>query len=217
MTTSYEKHTPTTDALDTLGSIIGPDEKRDAIHLAVENVIAGEPLQPGEDVRWDGEPGSPVVAALGPDTGIGIVDPFLTHTVRAGQRFWLVVYPRQIHSLRHVWEHPAFPPSGETAAAPKAPETKAEAEQWLRDWLDQHGDNPGFDAVMSVIETGSWQGEGHGPWEGPSGHNNWGEYIHFDGTDAHGSIPPEFWQHAEVYLGHPISEDERAEGFSCSC
>lgn len=37
---TYEKHTTHTDALDTLGSIIGPDEKRDAIHLAVFPVYA---------------------------------------------------------------------------------------------------------------------------------------------------------------------------------
>ncbi len=42
-----DKRTPHTDALDTLGSIIGPNEKRDAIHLAVEPVVAGEYLERG--------------------------------------------------------------------------------------------------------------------------------------------------------------------------
>ncbi len=39
-----------TDALHTLGSIIGESEKRDAIHLAVEPVVAGERLTPGQNV-----------------------------------------------------------------------------------------------------------------------------------------------------------------------
>lgn len=47
---SADKRTVTTDALETLGSIIGPDEKRDAIHLAVEPAVAAERLYPGQDV-----------------------------------------------------------------------------------------------------------------------------------------------------------------------
>lgn len=98
-----------TDALETLGTIIGNDEKRDAIHLAVENVVAGHTLRPGDDVGFldDGTVGTC-------ETPLGIVDPFLKTSVKMGQRFWLVVYPRQIKSLRHVWEHPDFPSSGET-------------------------------------------------------------------------------------------------------
>lgn len=111
-----DKRTVHTDALETLGTIIGPDEKRDAIHLAVLPAVAGEPLRPGQDVGvFDGK-------AHGEHRGEtrGIVDPFLRRMVCAGERFWLVVYPRQITSLRHVWTHPAFPEaaeSGESASA----------------------------------------------------------------------------------------------------
>jgi hypothetical protein len=37
-----------TDALATLGTIIDDTQKRDAIHIAVEPVIAGERLRPGD-------------------------------------------------------------------------------------------------------------------------------------------------------------------------
>ena len=93
---------------------------------------------------------------------------------------------------------------------------KAAAELWLRAWLDRHGDNPGFDAVMAVIRDGAWT-DGDDMWPCTGQYSYWGPCLHFDGTDAHGDIPAEFWDHVEVYLGHPIPPDERAEGFSCSC
>lgn len=99
-----EKRSVSTDALETLGKIIGPDEKRDAIHLAVENAIAGQTLNPGDNIGF--LPDGTVGYCAKP---LGIVDPFLKSPVKAGQRFWLVVYPRQITSLRHVWSHPSFP------------------------------------------------------------------------------------------------------------
>lgn len=104
---SADKRTVTTDALETLGMIHFKSEGRDAIHLAVEPVTAGEFLKPGQHICIvDG------VARAGWTKGVcptGIVDPFLPEDVQEGQRFWLVVYPRMITSLRHVWEHPSFP------------------------------------------------------------------------------------------------------------
>ena len=107
-----DKRKVSTDALETLGNIIGPNEKRDAIHLAVEPVIAQEILYPGQNVGADGTTNNPV----------GIVDPFLkVSKVYPGQRFWLVIYPRQINSLRHVWSHPAFPDEEVTLGSTELP------------------------------------------------------------------------------------------------
>lgn len=99
-----------TDALATLGTIIDHTQKRDAIHLAVLPAIAGENLEPGEHVFLSKTSGL-AIGGLSVDPNVGIVDPFLTVPVARGERFWLIVYPRQITSLRHVWEHPAFPES----------------------------------------------------------------------------------------------------------
>jgi hypothetical protein len=209
----YTKHTTHTDALDTLGSIIGDGEKRDAIHLAVFPVEAAHRLRPGEHVALDHD-GRAIV--MTPGQGIGIVDPFLVEYVPTGGRFWLVVYPRQITSLRHVWEHPDFPPSGETGSAQTAADRGA-SEAWLRDFLERHGDNPGFDAVIAVIRDGQWSAGGD-DWDVSGRMSAWGPYIHFTGADAHGGdLTPEFWRHVEVYLGRTIPQSERAEGFSCSC
>jgi hypothetical protein len=103
--TNADKRSVSTDALETLGTIIGPNEKRDAIHLAVEPVIAAQDLNPGDNIGFVGN-GSAVGYCAKP---LGIVDPFIKGVVKKGQRFWLVVYPRQITSLRHVWSHPSFP------------------------------------------------------------------------------------------------------------
>ena len=39
----------------------------------------------------------------------GIVDPFLTTDVQLGDKFWFVMKPREVRSLRYVWEYPDFP------------------------------------------------------------------------------------------------------------
>jgi len=104
--TNGDKRSVATDALETLGTIISSKEKRDAIHLAVENAVAAHTLYAGQDVGLEEGKATIHAAKL-----LGIVDPFVKGPIHTGQRFWLVVYPRQIHSLRHVWTHPDFPES----------------------------------------------------------------------------------------------------------
>lgn len=109
---SADKRSVSTDALETIGNIITPAEKRDAIHLAVEPIEAGEKLWPGQDVRIvAGKAYNSVMAGIGhdPTPYIGIADPFLRAAINPGDRFWLVIYPRKINSLRHVWTHPELP------------------------------------------------------------------------------------------------------------
>ncbi len=186
-----QTHTVATDALATLGTIIDEFAGRDAIHLAVEPVIAAEKLYPGQHVGFvDGGVGTK-------GDHIGVVDPFLEGFVAPGQRFWLVVYPRTITSLRHVWEHPAF--SG--VSEPAVVTDKAHSEQWLRDFIAR-SDCPPYEMVITkAISNDSWSPE----------------YLHFDGYDAHGDIPAEFWDHVEVVTGTKIDRSARAEYFSCSC
>ncbi len=102
--TSHTKHTVSTDALDTLGNLIDETASRDAIHLAVEPIMADHSLFPGIHVGITDEG----KASRYVSPHVGIVDPFLKEMVRKDERFWLIVYPRQITSLRHVWTHPAF-------------------------------------------------------------------------------------------------------------
>lgn len=113
---SADKRSPSTDALETLGMIHFKPEHRDAIHLAVEAVMAGESLIVGQKV---GIINSVAYAAHtypeidGQTVKVpyhGIVDPFLPRGPDTGETFWFVMAPRMVQSLRHVWEHPDFPP-----------------------------------------------------------------------------------------------------------
>lgn len=86
-----------------IGRLAGASAKRDAIHIAIAPVIAGENLEPGDHIGII--EGSALKDA---ELTIGIVDPFLRKTVDEGERFFIFLYPNTITSLRHVWEHPAF-------------------------------------------------------------------------------------------------------------
>lgn len=111
MSTPNDTRSPITDALETLGMIHYKQEKRDAIHLAVEPVIAGMDLPRSEPIGIID--GKAYIAGLYLDGKQipyqGIVDPFLHTNVKAGEKFWFVMKPREVRSLRHVWEHPDFP------------------------------------------------------------------------------------------------------------
>lgn len=97
------------DTLNLIGTILTKPAERDAIHVAVAPAIASEELQPGQHV---GPGGSPlldfmVVSAQSP-VKIGIVDPFLSGSVKKGEHFYLFMYPKTVTTLRHEWTHPAF-------------------------------------------------------------------------------------------------------------
>lgn len=202
-----DKRSVATDALETLGMIIGPEQKRDAIHLAVEPVQAGEKLYPGQDINLVN--GLAMKAVI--SEGLGIVDPFLKHAVLAGERFWLVVYPRQIHSLRHVWTHPAFPNAPELADLKAVYiDRKSESEAWLRKFCKDN-DVPNYDFILKAVEgklPEDYTDEGLGA-------SITEDYFNVYGTDAHSGIPPEFWDHLENITGKKM--DVRPDHFSCSC
>jgi hypothetical protein len=202
-----------TDALATLGTIITEGEKRDAIHLGVENVIAATRLYPGYHVGWANKERTRVkVVDAYSDEAIGIVDPFLEDTINIGQRFWLIVYPRQITSLRHVWEHPSFPDSQETGGPVEAPdelkihktkvllqEPQAMAKQRLMDFADSIGVD--YDELLERADDFMRHGD------------YWSEGGRFEGT----SIPDTFWDDYEKVTNTTVQPDNKYNFFSCSC
>lgn len=95
-----------------LGTIPAIHEQRDAVHVAIIPMVAGERLAPGASVRRSTTRADQALACdpTGNDC-IGVVDPFLIAAVPAGSRFWLCLHPGSITSLRHDWTHPAFGPT----------------------------------------------------------------------------------------------------------
>jgi len=199
---SSDKRSVATDALETLGTIIDDKAGRDAIHLAVEPVVAATRLYPGQDVGF-------VNGGVGPcNNTLGIVDPFLKAPVQPGERFWLVVYPRQITSLRHVWAHPQFP---DTIPVVVPASSKEASEKWLREYCKKDSEAPPYETLIALACGQMDDNDGEYGW------SHHGEYLLSRGADAHGNIPPELWDHVQNVIGKEIPDEKRAKYFSCSC
>lgn len=200
MSTNGDKRSVSTDALESLGTIIGAGEARDAIHLAVEPVMAGQRLLPGQDIGLvDGK----AFTAKNCPKALGIVDPFIVGQVEEGERFWLVVYPRQIKSLRHVWEHPDFARSHDAPSQDVfvVPAGSGVSNDPHRGWIVAYCQRIGctYDEIMDAAEAyqlgGRYWVQG-GRWEGT--------YLDED-----------FWVHWAAITGKTV--DDTGSFFSCSC
>ena len=190
--------------MDSIGKLRNGTEKRDAIHIAIAPVVSAsmDDLRPGQPIGFY-RPDSDFHVIGNEADPIGIVDPFLTKPVAWRERFWMFLMPNTVTSLRHEWTHPAF---GKTT------QDKAASEKWLRDFINS-ADCPSYDHVIKGI-----LGEIPDVYEGDGtyyGVRLDSEYLHFNGSDAHGEIPPEFWDHVEVVTGKPMRV--RPSSFSCSC
>lgn len=196
---SADKRTVHTDALATLGTIIDETAKRDAIHIGVEPCIAGEVLIPGENIG--------IIDGKAYNSGcklLGIADPFMKSNIKQGEMFWLLVYPRQITSLRHVWSHPDFSDS-EIKEEVKESILMDKSKEWMIGWAKEHmsedyygDDNKPLgdeEAYSNAIEAG--RNNHVGPYEGAE------DYI--DNT---------WWDHWETITGLKGNRDGY---FSCSC
>lgn len=208
---STDSRTPHTDALETLGKIHQHEEKRDAIHLGVEPIEAGSTLEPGAHVciingkAYHARCGKPV----------GIVDPFLGKPVYPGQRFWLVVYPRQITSLRHVWEHPDFPASPDLPQADQAEplDEKAESMRWIEEYAASLSGK--YDDRFYTVTADELIDYGRS-WVNPS--SQWGgDYMVKGGLLEGSRTAVEFWKHFEIVTGTKPANDEKPNFFSCTC
>ena len=186
--------TVSTDALETLGTIIDASQKRDAIHLAVLPAQAGTALARGESIKiengqaWIDHGPSPLL----------IVDPFLRQGVARGEWFWAVLRPRLVTSLRHVWDHPALPDEG-AGIGPAKSTPRDIAEKWLRDYAANL--DVGFDDLIYCAE----------------GYLRDGEYMVRGGVLEGVSTSDDFWVEFGVYRGTPVPGYQRGNFFGCSC
>jgi len=197
---STDKRSVHTDALETLGSIITENEKRDAIHLAVEPAVAAHTLYPGQDVGL-----TPHGKYGNSHHPVGIVDPFLKNNVEPGQRFWLIVYPRQITSLRHVWTHPEFPEAPEVANQVEPESEEGSSVLASRRWIESFAAD--LDQTYNRLMTAAHA------WVDNQDYTYDNSEIYKDHWDKF----PEFWRHFEIVTGLNVKESERGSFFACSC
>lgn len=180
-----------------LGELVGFERPRDAVHIAVIPLVAAEELQPGWPVNID-EAGRAyrVPKQYG---SIGVVDPFLYGVVEKGKRFWALLRPGSVTSMRHRWTSPDFPEMGVPATA----EVRSASVNWLMSFADDKAIS--YEAMV----------------EGAIG----GEGATF-GVDCHGTIAREFgadvaqlfWDHIEVVSGRKFPASHRdGTTFSCTC
>lgn len=172
-----------------LGQLVTGKPERDAVHIAVIAVRAGDALQPGQPVCMRDGDAHPTDRAH----VIGVVDPFLDWGPSRGDRFWLFLVPGSITSLRHEWACPAFR-GGEQAAPPSG--SKEESMAWLRDCAE------GCDVSLSRLIEMAREG---------------GVVSH--GTEYGNDIDREaFWLHLERATGEVFSAAHKGDTyFSCSC
>jgi hypothetical protein len=212
-----DKRSVFTDALETLGTIIDENQKRDAIHLAVEPVVAKEYLVAGDHVTVDGRRKTPYCL-----DAVGIVDPFLPRPgVKVGERFWLVLYPRTIKSLRHVWEHPAFPPSELQVEEPKEDESDyieniknkviAKSKKWIEDYANSfpqgmYGEWVSYQDLMDGAEAYL-----------ESCKRDYQDYLCKGDVFENVSFNYDFWYHYEIVTGTKVDADNQQSFFTCSC
>lgn len=137
-----------------LGTLLKTNEEyeRDAVHIAIAPVIAGENLKAAEHVGFTDRERTAVGKT---DKPIGVIDPFLTAAVKKGQKCYMFLYPNTITSLRHAWSHPQF---GDMA----------DSIQWLEDFANQEDVDSYqdlMDAADAFLKHGDYLCEG-GRWEG---------------------------------------------------
>lgn len=172
------------DTVPKLGALIEGEQPRDAIHIAVMPMTAPEDLQPGQHLQH------------------GIVDPFLREPVAKGQRFWLLLYPGTIRSLRHEWTHDGIDGSP--------------AVQDARATIARMADDMGlsYNALMDHAREWLWS-EDHRRKTG----GQWHDYIVQQGSESwrNNFNAKQFWPAYMLVTGEDVPTESHKHFFSCSC
>ena len=190
-----------------VGKLIEGEAQRDAIHVAIAPVVAGQTLRAGMHVylkngvalangyglsQWGPVPD-------GKTNTVGIVDPYLgKDDLNPGDRFYLFLYPGSVSSLRHDWVHPDFPS-----------EDYAYSKKWLEEFANGLEDEP-------------WDWEEHKPAEGSPYDLLMKDAAHFlkegfiyYGRSENTRLPEGFWKHYKIITGEEAACE--AEYLPCRC
>lgn len=182
-----------------LGKIITTEQQRDAIHVAVAPVTAGERLMPGERIGL--YQGLATSAEQRGVTAIGIVDPFLETFVRPKQRFWLWLFPNTVTGMRHEWQHPAF--GGAQAPESARPSQEDSSIAWLTDFAKEF--ELSYSELMDILVDGSKDDDFY-------------HHLSFQTPSRAYEDREEMWRHYETVTGQRLSGMQKEHvPFSCAC
>lgn len=173
-----------------LGKLAPETATRDAIHLAVAPLVAGQKLDPGDYIGL-GSNGEAFLRDRDTDSfgaSIGIVDPFLRRSVNKGERFYGVLLPNTITGMHHEWRHPAF-----DALPTREQVDVSHATTVLNKYAREQGVSYG--RLMDIIDSGSR-----------------GKDEHMDSQ-----VPDYIWDAWESVTGEKADSDRREQYFSCAC
>ena len=189
------------DKVPKLGELITEPQPRDAIHIAVAPVTAGETLRPGQRIGFATE--GDAFTVVGNTPTVGIVDPFLHEkAVYKGDRFYMFLLPNTITSLRHDWTHPAFEKEDELASMePTLYRLKGAVaeEKWVTDFAEGMGST--YQEIM----------------DGADAYLLRGDYLVRGGVFEGYHIPDEFWDKYEAIKRKKVREEDKGSFLSCSC
>lgn len=171
-----------------LGKIIKGEAFKDAIHVAVYPVIAGERLSPGERIGLTSDK-----KAVKSGKKLGIVDPYLQTDVLPGQKFYMCLLPNTVKGMRHEWSHPSF--------IDENTDLKQESVIWIQNFAKECGISYSdiMDSARELLERGSTSFYGD------------------DTPEIFRYRQREFWYHHQVVTGIPIPDNMDDFYFSCSC
>ena len=171
-----------------LGKTPNEYDGRDAVHIAVCPGIASQTLKPGQHIGFVDK----AKGIFGPSSNnIGVVSPFYLQPISAKSRFWVLLYPNTISSLRHVWEHSEFIPE----VKPTKPSARLE--------IEKIADGLGVDPDELIRRAEKYQ--------------EYGDYW-CGGEDFEGLyLPLEFWDYYEEVKNCKVPEEDKHSFFSCAC
>jgi hypothetical protein len=172
-----------------ISQLIKGKAERDAIHIAIAPVTAACDLNPGQDIGFIAH-GNIDLVGINPTKSIGIVSPFLKKPVKRGQKFFMLLYPNTITSLRHDWTHPDFVQGTDSA--------KVSSQLWVNKYAQELSVD--LEELMDAAERHIKHGD------------YWSQGGRFEGM----YIDSEFWVHYEILKDTKV-DDKEASFFSCSC
>lgn len=177
---------------------------KDAIHIAIAQVSAGEELKAGDRVGFKDKEGIVFKDA----THIGLVDPFIQTSIKKDNLFYLFLYPNSVTSLTHQWEHPSFD---------RSPEKIAAADKWLKKHTQAYFSSEEDDAFAE------WEGTNYHRFIEEFKAGDVGTYAYGDDFSEHynnniDGFKKKFWDNLEIVTGIAATKTQRdQEYFSCSC